>query len=335
MKILYVSNRGEGDFNRTLTALREIYKSSLSVIYRWHCIHEENVIERIFNKAKFPLDLDGLNRRLYQKVLADKPDVIFIPKGNYIFPKTLRKIKKNLPNIKIVSWSLDDMHAWHNKSMWYHLGLKYYDLVVTTKSYNVPELKNAGAKNVFFVNQAYSEEFHYPIIDNHSSDYSHDILFIGHYEKERWESIKYLAKNDLIINVYGPGWSRVTQSENVRIHNKVLVGLDYSRAISSSKITLCFLRKINRDLHTSRSIEIPACKGFMLAERTDEHIELFEEDKEASYFSSDQELLEKTKFYLANNSLRNEIAQRGYERCLSSKYSYKEMFEKIFNELVK
>ena len=42
----------------------------------------------------------------------------------------------------------------------------------------------------------------------------------------------------------------------------------------------------------------------MLADRTEDHREFFEEGKEAEYFSSDEEFRDKVKFYLANEAAR-------------------------------
>ena len=60
----------------------------------------------------------------------------------------------------------------------------------------------------------------------------------------------------------------------------------------------------------------------MLAERTSEHLEYFEEDKEAVYFSSMDELTSKLHFLLRADSARARIAKAGYERCMNSGYQY-------------
>ena len=59
----------------------------------------------------------------------------------------------------------------------------------------------------------------------------------------------------------------------------------------------------------------------MLAERTDDHQRLFEEDREAAFFDSEEELSHKIRHYLAHDAERSAIARRGRERCLRSGYS--------------
>jgi len=71
----------------------------------------------------------------------------------------------------------------------------------------------------------------------------------------------------------------------------------------------------------------------MLADRSDDHREFFEEGKEAEYFSSDDEFRNKINFYLANESARERIAKAGHERCMTSGYSYDDRIRTVMNEL--
>ncbi len=73
----------------------------------------------------------------------------------------------------------------------------------------------------------------------------------------------------------------------------------------------------------------------MLAERTEEHMGLFEEGKEAEFFSSDKELLEKCKYYLEHDEERDAIAKGGLRRCRTSGYSNEETLRKLVNICMK
>jgi spore maturation protein CgeB len=52
----------------------------------------------------------------------------------------------------------------------------------------------------------------------------------------------------------------------------------------------------------------------MLAERTDDLLQLFKEDEEAVYFSSADELVQKVKWLLENPEMRRRIADAGLRR---------------------
>lgn len=73
---------------------------------------------------------------------------------------------------------------------------------------------------------------------------------------------------------------------------------------------------------------------FLMAERTNEHLSLFEENKEAVYFSSNKELLEKCKFYLKNDPERKQIIENGHKRCIQSGYSNIDTIYKILKKYV-
>ena len=296
-----------------------------------------SIFTRILSKLRFPYDEYEINKRLIKKVTQNRFDFIFIIKGNLIKPSTLKKIKKNLKDTKIISWCSDDMMQPHNSSYYYLSSLKHYDLVCTTKSFNAlpSELEKYGARKVFFQDNSFIETIHRPLLNENIKKSS--VLFVGFAEKDRFDSMNFLAKHGIKIDIYGSGWEKAYYKENahqnLNINTFNLHGDDYSMALSNAYISLCFLRKINRDLQTARSVEIPACAGLMLAERTEEHQKMFEEDKEAVYFSSNEELLEKIKYLLENPDKRNEISSNGYKKCIESQMSYTDRLKTILKNV--
>ena len=122
---------------------------------------------------------------------------------------------------------------------------------------------------------------------------------------------------------------------NLIKYNYTLLGKKYTQALNSFDIALCFLRKDNKDLQTTRSIEIPACGTFMLAERTREHQILFKEGKEAEFFSDKEEMLDKIKYYLKNSKARHKIAEAGRKRCKVSGYSNDETISNMIKKVIK
>lgn len=302
-----------------------------------------NLKYRIFNRlfrlgVPFRLpDLSLANKRIIHLASEKTYDVVWIDKGLTIYPEILKELKKLQPAVIIIGYSPDLMTAKHNQSQQFIESLPYYDCYVTTKSYAVDDMYKLGCKKVIYQGNAYQEDFHYPRLYS-DLDYQRlagDVGFIGAWEEERAESILYLVKHGIPVRVWGDKkWLRYQNKYPLlKIENDGLYTDDYCTALSAFKISLCFLRKMNFDLQTQRSVEIPACQGFVLAKRTNEHLELFEENKEACYFSSNEELLEKCRYYLQHEDERMCIAKAGRQRCIDSGYSYKKRIEAVLMEM--
>jgi spore maturation protein CgeB len=265
----------------------------------------------------------GINAAMIATSRMIKPHIIWIDKGLYVRRRTLEAIHEDQPVCKIIGFSPDDMSARHNRSRDFDRHLGCYDAFITTKSYNVAELRNKGCPLVVFVGNSFDPETHRPMSDAQTEAFNTSVSFVGTYEAERAQSIGELARSGIGVRIWGSFWDRWSDpAPGVTIEGRDVIRDDYARVVSASDINLCFLRKINRDLQTTRSVEIPAAGGFMLAERTDEHRQLFEEDVEAAYFSSNDELIEKCRYYLSHPEERKRIAAAGRARCLNSHYDY-------------
>ena len=198
-----------------------------------------------------------------------------------------------------------------------------YDVFFTTKSYNVPELEAMGCKRCEYLGNAFDPHTHRPVDVSENDGRRKPVGFVGCWEPKRANSIRFLVESGIPVCVWGHTWKRWRfRHPLLEMRCQDVMGDQYAATLCSFEIALCFLRKANRDLQTTRSVEIPACGVFMLAERTDEHLELFEEGKEAEFFDCDEELVEKAKHYLAHPAQRRRIAAAGRQRCLESGYSH-------------
>lgn len=295
--------------------------------------HSEQLtfFNRVCNKLGFPRDWTHLNKRVLSQLSKTKYDLAWVEKCLVLKQATLTKIKKNYPGLKIIWYSEDDMTARHNQSYYFKKSLSLYDVVFTTKSYNCDpeELPALGAKKVVFVDKSYDPTFHRPIdiTDEDKRNFGSEVGFIGTFEIDRFQKMLFLAKKGIKVRIWGNGWKAAMNAHpNLQVENKPIYADNYIKAICATSINLCFLRKINRDLQTDRTAEIPACGAFMLAERTNEHVRLFEENRETAYFdiNNPDELYEKVVYYLAHEDERLAIARAGLERCQRGKYTHDE-----------
>jgi spore maturation protein CgeB len=295
-------------------------------------------------------NLRGLNQAVVAAAQEFQPDLIFYNNLHYITAETLAVTRHYGPNYAYFS---DDMFNPANQTFLFFDIIRNMDCIFTTKSYNVREFLDAGAKEAIFIDNSYAENWHHPVElnDEDRQKFGGDVAFVGTFYPYRADFLAQIieACPDIRFNIWGWSWGKMRRPwywhniHRVRrwqllsrcVRGPFLYGEDMNKAIAANKICLGLLHKANRDLQTQRTMEIPAAGGFFLAERTDEHRRLFEEDKEAVYFSSLSELIEKIQYYLAHPAEREAIAKAGYERCLRSGYSYRARAQTMIDHYLK
>src|SRR5262249_24350592 len=119
-----------------------------------------------------------------------------------------------------------------------------------------------------------------------------DVLFVGRADRDRVPIIEKLVAAGLKLALYGGYWERY--SDLKALHQGMASPAIIRRATSRAAINLCLVRRANRDGHVMRSFEIPAIGGFMLAEDTREHRDIFgPEGQCVLYFASPDDAIEK------------------------------------------
>lgn len=298
----------------------------------------------LFEKFQHHLNIGpgivALNKKVLQTIERLSPQIIWIDNKPFLQSGTLKKIRKSFPSVKIINLITDDPTGIY-KNAW-RLGLStaaYYDIHFVQREVNISELQKYGANRVEICYRSYDPELHRPLELNAQDikKYKARVGFIGTHENCREEYILHLLKNNINVSISGNDWEKAKRWDIIKPHYKgpSVYGEAYPQTINGYEIALHFLRHVNRDEQDSRTFEIPACGAFMLAEKSAVHETLFDEGREAVFFETKEELLEKVQYYLAHDEERKAIAKAGYSRCISSGYSHterlKEVIGKIFN----
>lgn len=341
LNVLYVGSLNQGGTClQRLQALKSLGHKVTGLDTDPPLVHTQSrtLFQRIRYKFNGPKDLAGINRQILAEGESGEWDILWLDKGITVELATLKAFRRLQPESRIVGFARDYMVASHNHSRQFLEHLPEYDVFFTTKSYAVNEMLAMGARRVIFVNNSYDAGTHRPIqiTPEDRARLGGPVGFVGYYEPDRAESLLRVAQAGFKVRVWGQDWHHChIKHPNLHIEAKALWSDDYAKALCASDINIAFLRKINRDLQTGRSVEIPACGAFMLAERTHEHLALFAEDKEAAYFADDDELVQKVTYYLSHDQQRREVAAAGRRRAVESGYDNPARLQWMLSQVIR
>jgi spore maturation protein CgeB len=332
MKILYIGFLSPGSTaQERLDAIAGLGHDVMA-FDMWSCVLGANrITASLMGRYQWGARIAQSNRDLLTFASAKKFDIVWVDKGTWLYAETLAEVRA-MSRRKLAVHFSPDAQILDNRTRHYVRAIPIYDMHVTTKPFEVEPIKSLGGKQVELVLQGYGAKFGRVTQAMAREDLRSEICFIGHSQPHYRSMVKAVAQLNFDFKIWGPKWprwARVSSSFRPLVQGAGLWGDDYPTALVSSKIALAFLSKFIPETTTTRTFEIPATGSFMLAERTDEHLALFEEGKEAEFFGSREELQDKVRFYMAQDVLRQRIAAGARARSIASHYDLPSQLNRI------
>ena len=274
-----------------------------------------------------------LRRQLSRHLRGQHFDLCHVDCGEWVTPATVTLLKRYAQ--KVINYCIDDPTGPRDgrRFLAYRQALPHYDLAVVMRDLNVVEAHRLGAKNVYRVFMSADEQSHAPRVlsDADQKQWRADVLFLGTWMPERGPFMLELVRAGVPLTIQGAHWNKAPEWSELSPYWRggPIGGDDYAKAIQCARINLGLLSKGNRDMHTTRSMEIPALGGVLCAERTPEHQSLYVEGQEAVFWRDAQECADVCLSLLMDEGRRKHLMERGHQRYVHSGYANESVLKKI------
>ena len=277
--------------------------------------------------------INTINKDFCLFVKEVNPDIVILYHATLITPSAIRSLKYLFPGCTFVQYTPDNPFGRSaSKRYWRHFlgNIKEVDYTTPHRSSNFADIKRYGGRLLsdFVLYPYFIPSDEYKIQENKiEAKFKCDVVFAGHFEDDgRIKCLESLLSAGYSVNLFGGGWDRANSciSADSPLHKilptQPVTGEDYLKALCGASICLCFFSTLNEDSYTTRVFQIPATQSFMLSQDSDDIRRIFEVGKEIDVFTGSHELVERVRFYLNNDVLRNELAAAAYERVVRDRH---------------
>lgn len=354
MKILFLGEIGVGQTSRMrMRAFERLGHDVVGVhtIEAWRKARWLN--RQLQRRLSFGSIIDQLNERVFNVALQFRPQLVWAEKQEFLRPETLVRLRAM--GSRLVHFTPDPYFSlpWKRTRLMEE-AIRCFDVIVYCKVYERSSYEAIG-KPLIYMPLGYCDEAHRPVVSD-DPRWKCSLGFVGGWEPRRERLLRAVVRSGVNLKIWGRSWDflqdgrwtlrrhlilrQLAGKDSFSIHRDLLLARalqgdeiyadDYARALTGAEIGLGFLRTVCDDQHTTRTFEIPACGSMLLADRTDEHCSFFAEGKEAEFFSSADELLDKVSFYSKNTEARLHMANAGRERCRTGGYAYVHRLTRVF-----
>ena len=334
LKILLTAPLGSGAYGGSVMKSLQDFGHEVSTVNRRRYFPLSlKPWKRIINRITKKVNCHRYNQEIIRRANRLRPAVMVVMKGVDILSGTLRRIRGANRRLTICNINYDDYFSPASSNTFPDLEgmIPFYDCFFPSKKINISELEELGARRVCYLPLGYDPDVHYPVrpAPPQRRRFGSDLSFIGTYIADRARLLGQLK--DYRLAVWGGLWKKHKLDPFLQksVTGRVVWGEEFSLVANSSKINLNFLREENRDTHNLKSFELPACRAFVLSQRSEELAGFFKEGEEIATFSGVEELRDKAGYYLKRDRERERIARAGYLRLKKDGHTVRDRIRSV------
>lgn len=321
MRILYI---GDGSFGTTsLQRARALTRlgHEVTLVDPRAPIPKRRWAASLAVRTGFRVFEPWINRHVLDSVSGMTFDLTWLNNSPEVGPALAAQLRRQSNGI--CGYVNDDPFGGKDGRKWdlFKRALPLYDQLVVVRPPNVPEAHRAGVRKVVHAFMSCDPVAHAALdwSEAESTKWASEVTFVGNWFRGRGRFLAKLLALGVPLTIRGVAWQKSREIAKLRgaWTTGAAAGKDYVRAIQNAKVAIGLLNPANRDLHTTRSSEIPFIGGAVFcAERTTEHEMLYVDGKEAVFWSSPEECADLCHRLLEDEPHRRRIAAAARTRVL-------------------
>lgn len=278
-----------------------------------------------------PAALRTFSERVTLEALQRRVDLVLTTGLAPVDAAALQRLKGS--GIVCANFLTDDPWNPAHRAPWFFDALARYDLVFSPRRGNMTDLSAVGGPTVEYLPFGFDPGQHFPdppVDPAECERFSADLVFAGGADPDRAEVLGAFVRAGLDVSVYGGYWERYRATRSrARGH---LDTAELRRAVGGAKVSLCLVRRANRDGQSMRTYEVAAMGGCMLVEHTPEHEELFGADGETVvYFSTIGGAVTAARSLLADDDRRAHLGARVRALMTSGGHTYQNRLRRLLD----
>jgi spore maturation protein CgeB len=279
------------------------------------------------------LGKSAMNQKLLKLVQEWKPTItlfsLYTDQFEPAVVDELRRYTKTICFFHDDTWRVDYSRFW----------AKHFDFFTTPDFYGEHKYRQIGLSNAIYFPFGCNEN----ISRNLEIPKKYDVSFVGGWHPYREWLIKKIKKAGIKVEVFGYGWpnGEIDQEGMIRVFNESRINLNLTNSSSwDVRYLASSLRAIKSSLRSKKTIEqlkarifeVNGCNAFQLSYFVEGLANCYEIDKEIAVYADVNDLIDKIKFYLAHDELRESIAQAAYSRTIRN-HSFAQRFNVVFHRM--